>query len=138
MDIRPIKLNVSYELANSRRHLDIYDTYYCITIKHMNAKVIDYKEDLDKFIDKHYRGVVEIIFVAYEEDSKHKLHAHILAKGLSWDIKFKGIRYWSTFIRADKTYEKWLSYCKKYARNHDEQEQILLRHFSYHNNMFET
>lgn len=128
------KIHDGTECAERSGVLEVDDSYYCITLKHQNNRVIDYRSDYDDFIFKHY-PMLKIIHIAYEIDKSHKLHAHVLARGKA-GLSFRNVRYWHTYIREDQRYEKWLHYCTKYAKNMDEQDQILLSHYSYHNNLF--
>lgn len=113
--------------------------YYAITIKHMNKNCIDYKEDLDAFLNKHIIEANPNIVIksqTYEQDSQHRLHMHILAESLC-PIKVRSIRYWAVDVQSTGTPEIWDRYIHKHASNQDEQDQILLSHWAYHNNIFD-
>lgn len=127
-------LRESMSVTNERSFLDNNDLYYSITIKPLSRSKVYYKHDLEQFIKKHY-GQLFIIIVTYEVDHLQVLHAHILAKGKT-DFQIKNVRYWHQYCEKTRLYERYISYCKKHARNQDEQDQILLRHWSYHDNLF--
>lgn len=110
---------------------------YAGTVKGL-AKSPKYAEDLYDFVQKHVVGENEgLVDFSYEQDSKHILHMHFLLSSDKINRKPTPVRYWYQYLAPVDHYEKYINYMKKHCRTQDQQDMILLRHYSHWNNMFE-
>lgn len=110
---------------------------YCITIKKPYGRGVVYREQVDLQIEKHIKPLFAIADRRYEIDSKGILHAHMLGfRRAGTEYTKPRIRYWSIDIQPCRNMEAWVSYIQKDSTNLAEEDELLLRHYSYHNNMF--
>lgn len=123
-------------ILEQRKDFDTTKTYHSITIKPLSMSKTYYRSDIDQFIEKHLKAF-DIIYITYEQDSKHILHAHILAStNTSEFTKIKPVRYWHIYNEATENKERYIGYIQKHAKNQYQQMEELLNHFSFHNNLF--
>lgn len=112
-------------------------TYHSITVKPMSKSKVYYASDIDDFIFKHIPNEFEILYITYEQDSSHVLHAHILARTRSSEFtKIKPVRYWHVYNEATDDIHRYMAYIMKHNQSPYEQERTLIEHYAYHNNLF--
>lgn len=132
-EVEPIT-NIHY-IVDSVYSSDSEAPLMAVTIKHCNNKKVDYKRDIDAFLEKNINRYFDTLYKVYETDSDNKLHCHLLCQATPLSIKHRKIRYWHQDIQKLKTRAdalRWLNYLNKIDQNY-----VIDTHYSFHNNMFE-
>lgn len=113
---------------------------YAITIKNNKLNRIYYKEDLYnefKAIALQF-GCFRVVNINYEIDKTRKLHLHATIICHVYDGLYTNIKASDGFFKnINPVYSiEWVAYCRKYASNIYEQEQIIDTHCALHNYLF--